>query len=440
MTRILLRSPQYPDTVLRPLESTGRIGTNTGNMIYLYSVHRAVSVPGATVTIGASPTVGAAKLDAFIKKANQRFDRFVLPMANSFRTSFSRKLVLLTRLVRGLDMPVTLVGVGAQAPVGAIDEETGHVRMGRTGSERIGDAEAIERHDAVVRDFVTAVLERSTTIGVRGPITKQYLVSIGIAPDRVDVIGCPSLFMWGPGLTIRQGPPTLSPKAAVSMNIDYRVQGIGDVIEHNMALYPQLTSVAQDSNSARVIITGRDEFDLSKRDLRTPIHTGHELYRDGRLLYFPSAWGWIEWMKRQDFVFGNRLHGNIAALLAGTPAHILVHDTRTLELSQYFGIPHTKLSDLTAPPSAAELYERTDYTRFHELHPQRFQTYLDFMHRNGLTTVFDEGQNADEFDRSIQRARRSGPVRSRSVGAMLARTVFAPSLVRRSVRARLGRR
>lgn len=131
------------------------------------------------------------------------------------------------------------------------------------------------------------------------------------------------------------------------------------------------------------------------------------------MVYYPNPWGWIESMKRQRFAFGSRLHGNIAALLAGTPAHLLAHDTRTLELAEYHCIPHTRLSEQDDPPSAAELYGKSSYQRFNQMQPVRFQTYLQFLHRNGFTTVFDEGQSAAEFDARIRQGQRTGPVRPR---------------------------
>ncbi|WP_284293769.1 polysaccharide pyruvyl transferase family protein [Luteimicrobium album] len=130
-------------------------------------------------------------------------------------------------------------------------------------------------------------------------------------------------------------------------------------------------------------------------------------------MYYPSPWAWIDSMKKQRFAFGSRLHGNIAALLAGTPAHLLAHDTRTLELAEYHGIPHSLIDSFDEPPTAAELYERSDYSDFNRLQPERFATYLEFLHRNGFETVFDERDSARAFDRSIRASRRTKPVVSR---------------------------
>lgn len=159
------------------------------------------------------------------------------------------------------------------------------------------------------------------------------------------------------------------------------------------------------------VVHGVDKFDMTKFDERLPIHTGHELYRQRRMLFYPNPWGWIDTLGREDFVVGTRLHGNVAGILGGTPAHLLVHDSRTLELAEYHAIPATRCDTFASPPDVAELAAQTDYTRFHALQPERFATYLAFLHRNGLETVFDDGRDAQAFDHGIARGRRVGPVR-----------------------------
>ena len=410
MARILVRSAQDPRKIYRPYESTRRMGGNSGNLLYANAVIRSLSASGTRVVAGG---FGAHDLDdptEWLERANKRFDRYVIPMSNAFRATFTEGLAHMTRIVQGLDMPVTVVGVGAQTSTDAVESDT--IRMGRTGGGKKLSRAALEEHDRVVRGFVDAVLDKSETMGVRGEVTKRYLVSLGVDESRIDVIGCPSLFTWGPDLRIPTDLPGLSERSRISMNVDYRVAGVGPIVERNAEAYPRLTSPSQDARSARMIITGEDGPSLQRRDLRTPIHTDHVLYKTRRLIYYPNPWGWIEDLGRNDFVFGTRLHGNIAGILGGTPAHLLAHDSRTLELADYHGIPYTLLSDLEEPPLAEELYARTDYTRFNELMPQRFATYLEFLHRNGLATVFDEvAEGAEAFDAATARGRKVGPVR-----------------------------
>lgn len=411
MERILVRSAQDPFAVLNPEKSARSMGGNAGNLLYAHSVHRALSVKGNEVKAGGFMAHTLEDPSEWIAKVNKQYDRYVIPMSNAFRFGFSQQLVKMTQIVRGLDMPVTVVGVGAQASVPEHDDE-GFV-MGKTGSDWVPDPADVKAHDVAVADFVSAVLEKSESFGVRGPYTKRYLESLGLDPQRIEVIGCPSLFTWGPDLKIKRRTRRITRRSNLSMNIDYRVEGIGPIIELNTAKYPRLTSPSQDARSARMIIRGEDQYTMTNRDPRTPIHTGHPLFKEKRLLFYPNPWGWIESFKSVDFAFGNRLHGNIAAILGGAPAHLLAHDSRTTELAEYHAIPHSLIRDHATPPTAAELHKVTDYSEFNKLHPVRFKTYLDFLHRNGLTTVFDKKQSAAEFDKRIRAGQQTGPVRPR---------------------------
>ncbi|PFG37616.1 polysaccharide pyruvyl transferase [Flavimobilis soli] len=410
MARILVRSAQDPRKIYPPVQASRRMGGNSGNLLYANAVFRALSTSGTRVVPGGFDAHTLEDPTEWVERINRRFDRYVMPMSNAFRFPFSEGLARMTRIVQQLDMPVTVVGVGAQTTADAAENES--FRMGRTGSDKLPSAAALAKHDRTVRAFADAVLDKSESIGVRGELTKRYLVSLGVDASRVDVIGCPSIFTWGPGLRVRTDMPGLTSRSRISMNVDYRVGGIGPIVERNAAAYKRLTSPSQDARSARMIINGSEGRSTDHWDPATPIHTGHVLYRTKRLFFYPNPWGWIEDLARYDFVFGNRLHGNIAGIIGGTPAHLLAHDSRTRELAEYHGIPYTLMSDLSEPPLAEELYGRTDYTRFNELMPERFATYLDFLHRNGLETVFDEGQdNGAAFDETIEKGRKVRAVR-----------------------------
>ena len=52
---------------------------------------------------------------------------------------------------------------------------------------------------------------------------------------------------------------------------------------------------------------------------------------------------WIAFMKTRTLCFGTRIHGTVASLLAGTPAMLVCHDSRTLEMARSMSIPMVSL-------------------------------------------------------------------------------------------------
>lgn len=409
--KIMIRAPRTPWAAPSAEKSIKLMGTNQGNLLYINSVYRALHTRGQKITSGGYLMHRSPDLDGWAKKTSREQDAFVMPLANAFRLSYGDTLVKMTEAIRKLTIPTIVVGVGAQAaPEQVAEAAAGNISMGRVGKKRGRSDEDVEKHNTVVFDFVSAVLEKSATIGVRGEITKAYLTGIGISPEQVTVIGCPSLFTWGSTATVEKGVPELTEHSRISLNFDYRVPGMPEVIDANVHRYPNLTSVVQDTRTARMLMSKQDEFDMNRLDTRLPIYRDHPLVASGRVRYYPSPWQWIESFRDQEFAFGSRLHGTIAALLSGIPGHLLAHDTRTLELAQYHAIPHSMLADYDAPPLAEELFARSDFTEFNRRQPELFKHYLDFLHVNGLKTSFDFGRNAKAFDRKVKGMRAQKPV------------------------------
>ena len=149
MQQILLRSRKGPfevvsaeDTLLRNM-----IATNAGNLIFSVAAHGILQTAGSTVTA-----------DRFIidpndaDRINERYDAYVIPLANAFRLSYEPTLIRLTQLIRQLRIPVVILGVGAQSN---LRYETARLRP----------------IEAAVKAFASAVLDRSPSIGVRGELT-----------------------------------------------------------------------------------------------------------------------------------------------------------------------------------------------------------------------------------------------------------------------------
>jgi hypothetical protein len=129
---------------------------------------------------------------------------------------------------------------------------------------------------------------------------------------------------------------------------------------------------------------------------KIPKHLSHPVFRENKARFFVDPGTWIEFLADYDFSFGTRIHGNIVAILAGTPCHVLAHDSRTMELVRYFEIPHTRIDALPEKPIlAGELYEMSDYTRMQLGHKGRFEAYSTFLKKNNLPNIFLDENRAD---------------------------------------------
>lgn len=137
--------------------------------------------------------------DREVSRINEEYDAYICPLADAFRDDFEEKLRKITSFIEKLTIPCYVVGVGLRAPY---EPEIGAPRP----------------FDDAVKEFVKAVLNKSSTIGVRGEITGEYLIYLGFKED-VDyvAIGCPSLYTFGGNLP--QRPLQLDRSSRIAFNL-----------------------------------------------------------------------------------------------------------------------------------------------------------------------------------------------------------------------------
>lgn len=349
--RVLLRGYVDPRSTVTAAEVLEHdlIARNSGNLIFGEAAFQVLDRPDTDLTV--------TDFRGWWRQAdriNAEFDAVVLPFANAFRPEYLPTLRRFTRLVRRLTVPVTVLGIGAQSDL-----------------DYTFDPLAPVEDD--VRDFVSAVLDRGPSIGVRGEFSAAYLAHLGFSD--VEVVGCPSVFRHGAAL-----PPTrtttLTRESPLAINLTPSVEHPG-LLAHHLDRYPNLAYVAQSGAELRTLLEGTTQARGGPDHPRDP---ADRVYAEGRTRFFLDAPSWIDFLRGVDFTFGTRIHGNVASLLAGTPAHVLAHDSRTRELSEYLGIPCTRVDRLVPGTDAAELHARSDPRPFQDGHAarlDRFRGYLD---------------------------------------------------------------
>ncbi|MGX1547135.1 polysaccharide pyruvyl transferase family protein [Streptomyces adustus] len=380
MKRILLRSGKSPFDVLGVEEALHRdvIATNSGNLIFSDATHKILETPGTEVVSNGMRTEVASA-----GRINEEFDAFVVPLANAFRPSFEPGLQRLTRLISKLKIPVVVVGVGAQSGL-------------------TYDQARLKAMEPSVRAFCAAVLDRSASIGVRGEFTEKYLNDMGFRD--VEVIGCPSMFMHGDRLPVEKRAAALTADSRVAVNGSHaavRGGGLKKIIDRAHERYPNLMYIGQNLTDAKQL-HWRDVNSPAGRMTEMPTHPDHPMYREGKARVYVDPVTWIDDLRGFDYSFGSRIHGNIAALLAGTPATVLAFDSRTLELCRYFEIPHRLLSEVPADLDPAELYEQSDFGPLTGNHKQRFDRFTSFLDKNGLENTFTHGDGGAAFEKKLR--------------------------------------
>src|SRR5699024_5336539 len=124
--------------------------------------------------------------DKKAEEINRNYDCYVIPFADAFRPTFIPLLKKYTKLIKKLSIPVIIVGVGLRAPF----------------EPKLNEGFPFDND---VREFVSAVLEKSSMIGVRGQITADYLTRLGFEEEKDHtVIGCPSMYSFGSHLKIKE--------------------------------------------------------------------------------------------------------------------------------------------------------------------------------------------------------------------------------------------
>jgi hypothetical protein len=201
---------------------------------------------------------------------------------------------------------------------------------------------------------------------------------------------------------VPQRAPILHANSRVAINLSPHVQGVRELAERHRRSYRRINYVAQDSRDLRMIL--QRNWGAQPRDLSTaPITPNDPIFAPNTTSFYLDPHTWIRDMKSVDVAFGTRIHGNIAALLAGRPAFVLAHDSRTLELARYFEIPYRDMSgpDGVGWVSAAEIFDGADYAPMVRNHAGRLSATLAFLERNGLHHSYAPGESAAEFDATI---------------------------------------
>lgn len=373
--RYLMRLGKTPFEVFDSFETLDRnpIGRNNGNLIFGTAAHKLFSTADTVVDANRYKINGS-----MAAQVNDEYDGFILPLANAFRPGFEAELARTADFIEKLNIPFVMLSGGAQLPLD-------------------GDPTSLKKIEPTVRRFARAVLEKSSALTVRGELTAEYLNSLGF--KDVVVVGCPSMTMNGRGHFVNR-PDSLARGSAIAYNLQTNNPFGSELVADAESKF-DATYMPQDLATLEFMLWGTSPY--SGHDRRLPLDRNHPQFTEGKAQFQLDAPVWMRRMEEMRFSFGPRIHGNIAAILAGTPGIVLAHDGRTLELARYHGIPAIDMTVEKAPDTVEELYGRADFSEFNRGHAERFDRLSDFIHDNGFSHIYDPGQERalEDYERRL---------------------------------------
>ncbi|QND44984.1 polysaccharide pyruvyl transferase family protein (plasmid) [Rhizobium lusitanum] len=297
-------------------------------------------------------------------------DCIVLAAANwlDSTTDFS---ALYERL-RKTNKPIVIVGLGAQS---SLNSEIPILKEGTV-------------------NLLKLIAERSALVSVRGEFSATVLEKYGIR--NIAVTGCPSLLLSG------SEAPVLRPfkrELGGQIVIGATRHGFESTDLLQLHLYRQalkfgLDQILQSELADMYFSLGR----LNNRDILTRSSTVvRALYGDSerrvaqylsqKAHVFFDVSEWLAFMSTRSMYVGTRLHGAVASLLAGAPATLIVHDSRTLESARVLNIPFVRGDeiDLRKDIAFSDFYNEKKLKAFsngYRIYRERFE---DFFKRNSLS-------------------------------------------------------
>lgn len=366
MRKVLIRggfSPAIEDFTPEYILARNLIGSNTGNAVYLNSIFRLFRANGIAPEIDNYRAERNQFNSEEIAQINEEYDAYIVPLADAFRDSFRKELRNLTKFFKKLSIPCVVVGVGRRA--------------GYEPNFSLGNS-----YDEEVKEFINAALDKSSIVGLRGELTGQYLKHLGFHEDRdFMAIGCPSMFTLGANLCQRPLNITDDLKLSVSFNgsiSDEQTRFLQSLIFK----YPGSQYVPQDIFDLKLAYLGEP----ISRNLPDsyPVTLEHPLYRENQVRMFLQPEAWMDNLAKFDLAIGVRLHGNVVAVLAGTPAVFLPNAARMRELCEYHCFPNVPISQVTSKTTLQDVLDKVDLRSHLKVHANRYERYQEFLKKNGL--------------------------------------------------------
>lgn len=302
-----------------PAELLMATGGNAGNLAFWH----------ATRLLFDAEEVQLISRDTPAAAVSRSVEVLVIPAANFLHAGAD--LARMAELVRALNRPCLVVGLGAQA------ESEASPPVLKPGT----------------LDFLREISRLAPSICVRGAFTQSFCQSLGV--DNTTILGCPSVL--------------INPDPRLGEKLESWIAALpgtnGPFAVHAACIKPGLQSVERELTRVVMLHPGSAYFVQRPLEMIKPIF-GDALTEPGEIAYYarcaeylgfagpaaltgflrlhgqmPSSISdWAHGLRRFAAGVNTRIHGTMIGITAGVPSLCVCHDTRTRELAAQLRVPH----------------------------------------------------------------------------------------------------
>lgn len=339
------------------------IGLNTGNALFQYAMWSDIENPKTSIY----PWMKAEYVRELV-------DIVVIPAANQVNPKWN--LESWANFIENLDLPVVVIGLGAQA-----DDKKSVALPLQQGTLR----------------FLKLVSERTHSIGVRGQFTAEVLNHHGI--KNAVITGCPSNFI---NMKYQNGRNILQQLENLKKNFTGRSAYVVGTLEErtrtaeaklfNIAMAEKATIIYQTNPQILKYLHFKKNpplkyFDWERKILSPQMRLENYInYIKLNGTFFSDARSWIDYCSSLDIVYGMRAHGAIAAIQGGSVGVCVVFDSRTQELFETMAYPSVTTAELENCHHLGELVKKVkfDMNKFDKKRISLFGNYESVMNKAGI--------------------------------------------------------
>lgn len=330
-----------------------------------------------TVECNSSPVEFRQKLSRNFDAVFFSFANLIAPPQMNGKEDMQKKqFSRLCEIVKNIDIPLIVLGVGLQQRLGSRDDILPELA-----------------------EFMLEINRKSAVFGCRGAETKAYLQSIGC--NNVRALGCPSLYVYPSRVLSIEPLESVTGKSGITAGYLDR--------KHFLGYQPQrmesLSKIASALDLSYVF--QNDLLTLSELDDTLGLYSDADNRCDPEIInayidsfgykipisdyrFFRDPRSWRQYAGVQDYFFGDRFHGGVVSLQSGRPALFIYNDVRVMELTEHFALPSVSLEEVISGDVHEILengFSRDSIEKMHDTYSERLDEYFASAKDAGLVPL-----------------------------------------------------